>query len=67
MGGDGVTEPVKSLPMRLGTKVEPWGEIVAIHSKFRERDYMFVNEHGVVSLIPHELVEPAHQTGPEGE
>ncbi len=40
----------------IGT-VTDFGVVQAIHSKGGERSYMCLDDHGVVSLIPAELME----------
>lgn len=39
-----------------GTKVEPYGVVVAIHSHAGERSYFMVDEDGVVTMMPEELM-----------
>lgn len=43
-------------PLPLGTKTK-YGTIEGIHSKAGERSYFIVDAHGVVTLIPAELLE----------
>ncbi len=56
--------PSTDLPLLpLGTKTE-YGTIEAIHSHAGEREYFCKDRHGVVSMIPAELIAKA--TGGEG-
>jgi hypothetical protein len=45
------------LPLPLGTKVRPWGEIGAISYRDGERYYMFVKNGNDVALMPAAVVE----------
>lgn len=42
-----------------GKTVQPWGKIGAVMLTGGERYYMLIDRHGVVSLMPADVVEPA--------
>jgi len=48
----------------IGSKT-PWGTVEAISFREGERYYMMINKHGVVSLMPADVVEPDHSLDSE--
>lgn len=49
----------RPLPLKLGTET-PWGEIGAVLFLNKGRYYLTRDKHGVVSLMPAFVVEPAN-------
>lgn len=46
-------------PLMLGTVVKPWGKIGAVLLTDGERYYHLIDKHGMVSMMPADVVEAA--------
>lgn len=53
--------------LELGERVEPYGTVEAIGLLSGERYYWLIDKHGVVSMMPADVVEPRAPAQEEGK